>query len=297
MSKIEAELLKATGEKDQGGREDRQDFLVRLVEAAYGLPEKKWDALTAEAQEWVNGAVKQADNKEEIDDVPDGGEPEPDERPARSSRGGKKDEEDDDRGSSRGRGRDDDRDDDRGSRSRGRDDDDRDSDRRGSRDDDRRSSRDDDRDDRRRDDRDDDRRGSRDRDDDRGGRSSRDRDDRDDDRGSRGRDRDDDRDSRSSRGRDDDEGGSRSGRSSRSRDDGDDGDKGGGDGEENVSAALKVKIKNIILDNPAANVDAILKALDSKVTVSKTVVSAIRTEFRHSLKVIQDKKLLKKAIL
>lgn len=281
MSKIEAELLKATGEEDQGKREDRQVFLDRLAEAASKLSDAKWNKLTAEAQNWTNAANKSVDNKEEIEDFDDGGQEEEAEEERGGGRG--RGRGGDDEGESRGRGRGrDEEEDDRPSRGRGRDaeeeDDDRGSRGRG-RDDDRRG-------------------GSRGRDEEeerprsRGGR------DEEDDRPSRGRAREEEDERPSGRGRggrdaDEEE---RGGGRGRGRDaEADEGK--GGEADENVSAALKSKIKNIILDNPAATVDAILKKLDPKVTVSKTTVSAIRTEFRHSLKVVQDAKLLKKAIL
>lgn len=294
MSKIEAELLKATGEEGEGKREGRQEFLDRIAEAAGKLPDAKWNKLTEEAQKWVNAANQAAIDKQDIEDFEDaGGEEEEAEQPRRG-RGG---DDDGDSRSSRGRGRDVEDEDDRGSRRGSRDDDGEEDDRRSSRGRGRDAEEDDDRGSRRG--------GDRDRDDDGDSRSSRrGRDsDGDDDRRSGGRERDSDDDRGSRRGRDaeDDRGSSRrtsreepEERGSRRGGGKDDGDEGG---DTEATPALKVKIKNIILDNPGATVDAIMKKLDTKVTISKNTVSGIRTEFRHSLKVIQDAKLLKKAIL
>lgn len=63
MSEIEKALLKATGVKPQGAKEDRQKFLVRLMVAVTKMDEEGWNALeaTAGAQEWHTAAVD-ADN-------------------------------------------------------------------------------------------------------------------------------------------------------------------------------------------------------------------------------------------
>jgi len=50
---IKSELLAATGVTQETG-ETTQDFLVRVARAATKLPEDEWNALSDEAQSWVN---------------------------------------------------------------------------------------------------------------------------------------------------------------------------------------------------------------------------------------------------
>jgi ribosome maturation factor RimP len=53
MSKIEKELVKATGVEAKKG-EARPEFLARMAKAVAGLDEKDWEDLSAEAQDWYN---------------------------------------------------------------------------------------------------------------------------------------------------------------------------------------------------------------------------------------------------
>lgn len=53
MSKIEKELVEATGVEPKKG-EDRQDFLKRLANATADLATKAWDKLSSDAQDWYN---------------------------------------------------------------------------------------------------------------------------------------------------------------------------------------------------------------------------------------------------
>lgn len=82
MSEIETEVLKALDQKKQTKKEDRQDYLKRLVDAAnaFWFPtdadgdetdsseeaNEAWETLTEAAQQWINAAVKVED-----DDIPD----------------------------------------------------------------------------------------------------------------------------------------------------------------------------------------------------------------------------------
>ena len=270
MSKIEAELLKITGEEDEGRKEGRQNFLDRLAEAASKLPDAKWNKLSADAQKWANAANQAVEDKEDIEDFEDAGQEE-DEPPARSRRAaaeddepparsrGRKDEEDDEP-PARGRGsRKDEEEDEPPARGRGR--------------------------------------GRDEEDDEPPARSRRAKDEEDDEPPARSRrakdEEEDEPPARSRRGKDEEEDepparGSRRGKEEEADEP---------EAEETVPAALKNKIKAIILETPAASVDAIIKKLGAKVTVSKTTVSGIRTEFRHSIKFLQDNKQLKKAIL
>lgn len=56
---------------------------------------------------------------------------------------------------------------------------------------------------------------------------------------------------------------------------------------------IKAEIKKLLLREPGLQVEQIFKRLNFAVTVSKTTVSGIRSEFRHSLQVITDAGLLK----
>lgn len=50
---------------------------------------------------------------------------------------------------------------------------------------------------------------------------------------------------------------------------------------------LRTMVKRILLDHPDANVDEIIERLNTSIRVSPIVVSAIKTEFRHSIRVIK----------
>lgn len=80
MSKIEKELASATGVEPKRG-EDRQEYLARLIAGTGKLPDKDWDKLTEEAQEWYNKAAdvqnansdarKAKGDKASLKDLPD----------------------------------------------------------------------------------------------------------------------------------------------------------------------------------------------------------------------------------
>lgn len=98
MSKIEAALLEATGQKTEKRGEDRQKYLLRLALAANEkLSDEEWDALesTGGAQDWVTAAIE-ADNKEkDIEDFPDREDEEEDEAAAAGKAGDADDGDDD----------------------------------------------------------------------------------------------------------------------------------------------------------------------------------------------------------
>lgn len=70
MSKIEQELLEATGLKAKKN-EDRQVYLVRLMRAVAKLEDSVWEGLSTEAQEWNNGAAENHKAGAAVDDFPD----------------------------------------------------------------------------------------------------------------------------------------------------------------------------------------------------------------------------------
>ena len=72
-SKLEAELVKATKVK-QAQAEPRSKYLVRLLHAGQSVPDPVWDAISAEAQHWYNESVRlyQAhNNPNDIKEFPD----------------------------------------------------------------------------------------------------------------------------------------------------------------------------------------------------------------------------------
>lgn len=88
-SKIEKELAAATGVEPKRG-EERQDYLARIITGTGKLPDKDWDKLSEEAQEWYNKAadVQNANSDarkakgdratiKDLPDFPDMEEPEP----------------------------------------------------------------------------------------------------------------------------------------------------------------------------------------------------------------------------
>jgi ribosome maturation factor RimP len=93
MSKIQAELLKATDLSTKRG-EDRQDFLARLMKGVADLNDKQWDGLSQEAQDWFNDAADAKNAKAKtLPDFPDlesAEEPEEEKKPSR--RGAAKEE-------------------------------------------------------------------------------------------------------------------------------------------------------------------------------------------------------------
>ena len=63
---IEQELLKATGQKVRGAKEDEQKYLQRIALESNNLPDAEWDKLSLEAKEWMNKASEAFDNKRTI---------------------------------------------------------------------------------------------------------------------------------------------------------------------------------------------------------------------------------------
>jgi hypothetical protein len=76
-SKIEAELLKASGEKPQGDNEQRQKYLGRLVRKSNGVGEKVWIKMAPETQAWVQDGVDQINDHKPITEFPDAEEAAP----------------------------------------------------------------------------------------------------------------------------------------------------------------------------------------------------------------------------
>ena len=70
MSKIEKELTGATEVSAKRG-EERQDYLKRLAKAVNELDDKAFNALSEEADAWVNSAFDALEAKEDILDFPD----------------------------------------------------------------------------------------------------------------------------------------------------------------------------------------------------------------------------------
>ena len=70
MSKIEAELVKATGVKPKA-KEDRQDFLDRLIKKVQDLPDDEWEGLSEAGQKWVNAGAKAVNADKAVAEFPD----------------------------------------------------------------------------------------------------------------------------------------------------------------------------------------------------------------------------------
>jgi len=70
MSKIQKELCDAA-EVDPKKDEDRQTFLLRLAMAVNKVPEKVWDGLSKEAQDWMNDSADAATAKKSLPEFPD----------------------------------------------------------------------------------------------------------------------------------------------------------------------------------------------------------------------------------
>lgn len=75
-SKIERELLKATGEKSQDKDESRQDYLVRIGKAVSAMKDTEYDALSQEATDWYSNAISAKKAKKDIPDFNGGGKQE-----------------------------------------------------------------------------------------------------------------------------------------------------------------------------------------------------------------------------
>jgi hypothetical protein len=63
-------LVTATGVK-QADKEDRQAFLIRLVQKTADLPEDSWTALPREAQDWYNKSAEQMNSGQPLEDMAD----------------------------------------------------------------------------------------------------------------------------------------------------------------------------------------------------------------------------------
>jgi hypothetical protein len=72
MSKIEREIHDATGEPGFGARENEQDYFMRLTVAINALPDREFDGLSEDVQEWATDAVRSANAKAEIAGFKDG---------------------------------------------------------------------------------------------------------------------------------------------------------------------------------------------------------------------------------
>lgn len=70
MSKIEAEILKATKQKKKGSKEATQDYLTRLFDAVQALGDDGWDDLTEATQVWANECAKAKKKKKSFPDFP-----------------------------------------------------------------------------------------------------------------------------------------------------------------------------------------------------------------------------------
>jgi len=89
MSKIEKEILAATGEAKQKRKEDSDAYLMRLVKSMHELDDKEWNKLSDKAQEWFNDAAEATNNKEQLPSFPGGKKEDESEKIAK--RGTKKD--------------------------------------------------------------------------------------------------------------------------------------------------------------------------------------------------------------
>jgi len=83
-SKIEQELLKATGTKTKRN-ENRQAYLTRVMKAVAVLDDDVWEGLATEAQEWNNGAAEAHKAGDAIADFPDYEELDDNPRPDRNA--------------------------------------------------------------------------------------------------------------------------------------------------------------------------------------------------------------------
>lgn len=86
MSKIQATLAKATEvEPKRGETVNSPEYLKRLALAVGELPDKDWDALPEDCQDWVNDAADAINAKKEVPPLPDAvkADPEPEAAPRR----------------------------------------------------------------------------------------------------------------------------------------------------------------------------------------------------------------------
>lgn len=60
-----------------------------------------------------------------------------------------------------------------------------------------------------------------------------------------------------------------------------------------ASNDLKGEIKRILISEPSISVSGVIARLDFGITVSPTTVSVVMTEFRHTMKFLSDRGLLK----
>ncbi len=74
-AEMQASLLAATKQDPQGGSEDRQRFLGRLVRATNDLSDAAWKGLDKSVQVWINDAIEDMNKKTLLKDF-DGTRPE-----------------------------------------------------------------------------------------------------------------------------------------------------------------------------------------------------------------------------
>lgn len=67
---VEQELLKATGEKVQGKDESSDDYLTRVAEKVFALPEEKYDSLSATARGWYEEFAEASNQKKSLPAFP-----------------------------------------------------------------------------------------------------------------------------------------------------------------------------------------------------------------------------------
>lgn len=81
---VEKEVLKASGEEPQGKKEDRKEYLMRVIRAANDIAEDVWEEVSEGAQDWLESAINAVNKKKSPPDFP-GEEAEDDEdaKPAR----------------------------------------------------------------------------------------------------------------------------------------------------------------------------------------------------------------------
>ena len=73
MSGIEQTLCDTLKVKSKA-KEDRQDFLTRLLEAAQAADDEVWESLPEPVQQWVNDGAKAHNDGQDIPDFTDGGD-------------------------------------------------------------------------------------------------------------------------------------------------------------------------------------------------------------------------------
>lgn len=65
-----AAILAATGEKDQGEKEERSTFLGRVAQSIDDLPEAKYDGLPEAARKWAESAAKAINDEKPLPEFP-----------------------------------------------------------------------------------------------------------------------------------------------------------------------------------------------------------------------------------